>query len=132
MRQGVYFQSGNASALQTIGARPTLSSDGVDITSWSTAGGGGPIAAACLIDGSAGATIASPTGGTAGPEVWAYILAQWYLVGYLNNGVTIPIDGDTQGFATQLSGIGIATRLYVAGTVSAGTATAKYVPMEVA
>ena len=111
-------------------ARPAVAGDGVDITSWRTSGQfSGPLAA-IFLDGSQAQTINSPTGGASGVELWGYRLSQWWLIGYLNAGTAIPVVGVDQGFAAEVNVIGIFDRLAVAGTPSAGTTTAKLVPME--
>lgn len=112
--------------------RPSGEGDGVDITSWRISSDSqmGPAICAAFIDGSEALTINSPTGGLDGPEIWGWRLSQWWRLGYLNNGLPIIIVGATQGFATQIEGVGIFDRLAVSGTPTVGTATAKLVPIQ--
>lgn len=115
----------------TIGvARPTLATDGVDVLSWRTNGDfSGPIAA-IFLDGDQAMTIAPPTGGTLGPELWGYRLAQWWRIGYVNDGQDVSIAGNLQGFVQQMNIIGVFERLCVAGTPSIGAAVAKIAPID--
>lgn len=112
--------------------RPTDDGDGVDVTAWqlTALGGFGPPAAVLFLDASEPLTLASPTGGLDGPEVWGYWLSKWWRLGYLNNSVDIVIVGPSQGFAAELAIIGIFDRLAVAGTPSAGTVTASIAPLQ--
>ena len=110
--------------------RPSSGSDGVDITSWRTGGAFSSPLATVFVDGSQAANVTSPTGGSNGVELWGFRLSQWWLIGYLNNGSAIPVVGDTQGFAQEIDVVGVFDRLAVAGTMSAGSGTAKLVPME--
>lgn len=109
--------------------RPSAAGDGVDITTWRQAGWA-PTKAALFITGSETASLTSPTGGSDGPELWGYRLEAWHKLGHLNNGSAIEIAGAAQGFATEVNLVGICERLAVAGTASAGTATAKIVPIQ--
>lgn len=112
--------------------RPSGVNDGVDITSWRMLAGGqmGPAVCAAFMDGSEALTINSPTGGLDGPEIWGWRLSQWWRLGYLNNGLPIIIVSATQGFATQIEGVGIFDRLAVAGTPTVGTVTTKLIPIQ--
>lgn len=114
-----------------VGARPTLAGDGIDVTSWRTGAAFSSPRAVAQIDGTVAATLSSPAGGAKGPEVWGYVDAQWWLIGYLNNGQDVPIVGNLQGFAQELDVIGIFDRIAIAATVSAGAATAKLYPIDV-
>lgn len=113
------------------GARPVAKTDGVDLSTWKTGGAYGPIAVAIYFDGSESATIASPAGGAIGVELWGLKLGQWWLIDALNHGVAIPIASDTLGSTAQLDGVGGFDRLFVAGSISAGSGAALFVPMEV-
>jgi len=113
------------------GARPTRSTDGADLVTWKTGGAYGPISVAIYLDGSATATVTSPTGGAIGVELWGFKLGQWWLIDVLNLGAPIAIVSDTLGATEQLDGVGGFDRLFVAGTLSAGNATAMFVPIEV-
>jgi hypothetical protein len=112
------------------GARPALGADGVDLASWRT-GGYGPVEAAVYLDGTAAVSIGAPAGGTLGVELWGFKLGQWWLIGALNGGAAIPIASDTLGATVQINEIGGFDRLFVAWTISAGTGTAQFVPLEV-
>jgi hypothetical protein len=127
-RQGVYLDQATTPAT-VLATRPTTVAHGVDISAW-TADKVAPVAVVCLLDGSEAATVADPTGGTGGVELWGYIQSKWYLLGYLNNGDDVPIAGDDGGFAAELGKAGIGTRLAIAGTASAGTVTYSFAPME--
>jgi len=113
------------------GARPGSPTDGVDLTSWKTGGVYGPVSAAIYFDGTAGATIGVPGGGVLGVELWGSKLGQWWLIRALRAGASIPIVSDTLGATEQIDEIGGFDRLFVAGTASAGTVTAQFVPFEV-
>jgi hypothetical protein len=117
-------------AHQLTGARPVATTDGVDITPWRS-GAYGPIAVQVYLDGTAPANITAPTGGTAGVELWAFKLGQWWRAATLNGGNSIPIVGDTLGETERVDFLGGFDRLFTAGTASAGTATAQFVPYEV-
>lgn len=110
------------------GARPSLLTDGADLTIWKTQGAYGFVSALIYLDGTGAANVTAPTGGTAGVELWGLKLGQWWLIGSL--GTTLPIVGDTLGNVQQTDSVGGFDRLFVAGTVSAGTVTAQFVPLE--
>lgn len=112
--------------------RPATAEDGVDITSWrlTASAGYGPSVAAVFLDGTEALTLDSPTGGIDGPEIWGYRLAKWYRLGYLNNGLPIPIASASLGFAAQVEGVGIFERIAIAATPSAGSATASLIPIQ--
>jgi hypothetical protein len=115
----------------TISAtRPSGPSDGVDVTPWRTNGQFAGELAVVFIDGDQALSVSSPTGGSAGVELWGYRLSQWWLIGYLNDGTQISITGAAQGFAQQANVIGAFDRLAVAGTPSVGTVLAKFVPLD--
>lgn len=113
------------------GTRPVLATDGVDLATWKTGGAYGPVSAAIYFDGSAPATLTAPTGGAIGVELWGLKLGQWWLIGALNAGAAIVIVSETLGSTLQVEGVGGFDRLFVAGTSSAGAATAQLVPLEV-
>lgn len=117
---------------QVSATRPSISTDGVDITNWRTTSPYAPPLAALMLVGTAAANVSSPTGGSNGAEVWGYVTAQseWFLIGYLNSQTAVPIVGSAQGYAQEIDVIGIFDRLAVAGTVSAGTVTAKLAPID--
>jgi hypothetical protein len=110
--------------------RPTLVGDGVDISSWRTnAVYSGPIAAVFL-DGDQALTLAAPTGGDSGPELWGYGLGQWWRIGYVNDGADVSIAGVSQGFVQAVNVIGIFDRLCLCGTPSVGAVVAKFAPID--
>jgi hypothetical protein len=111
-------------------ARPTTALHGVDVTSWRTGVFFSSQMAALLVDGDQAMTIASPTGGALGVELWGYRLAQWWRIGYLNDGASIDIAGNLQGYAAEVDIIGIFDRIAVAGTPNVGAAIAKLIPIE--
>lgn len=110
--------------------RPSGAGAGVDVTSWRQNALFGPPLAAVFLDGSGAQTLSSPTGGTAGPELWGYVKGEWWLIGYLNNGTDIAIVGAAQGFAQEMQVMGIFERLAVAATISAGTCNARLFPID--
>ena len=113
------------------GSRPVSVTDGVDLSSWRS-GPYSPTAAEIYLDGSIAASLTAPTGGTIGVELWGLKLGQWWLLGSINAGAAIPIVSDTLGAAQRVVDvIGGFDRLFVAGTTSAGTVTAQFVPLEV-
>jgi hypothetical protein len=110
------------------GARPVSVTDGVDVSSWRS-GPYGPTSAEIYLDGSQAVSL---TGGTIGVELWGLKLGQWWLLGSLNAGAAIPIVSDTLGAAQRVADVlGGFDRLFVAGTTSAGTVNAQFVPLEV-
>ena len=113
-------------------ARPSAASDGVDVTSWrwSNLGAFAPRRAVLFLDGSQAQTLASPTGGSEGPEVWGQVLGQWWRAGVVNNGASVEIAGASQGAALEIVVMGVFERLAIAGTPSAGTCVAKLAPIE--
>jgi len=113
------------------GARPTSPTDGVDLATWKTGGAYGPVSLVIYFDATAPATIAAPAGGSTGVELWGFSLGLWWLIAVLNAGLPIPIASDTLGSAEQLDGVGGLDRLFVAGTLSAGSCSAQFAPLEV-
>lgn len=116
-------------AASAIGARPTLVTHGADITPWRKSLFTPPDAVV-LIDGSVAADLTSPAGGTEGVELWGYIRSLWKFLGVLKAGGTIHIVSATQGHAEQVTDVGLADRLAIAATVSAGASTATFAPLE--
>ena len=116
------------------GARPSGLTDGVDTSSWRSAGYG-PFSVQIYFDGSAAANVTQPTGGAVGVEVWGLKtingLTQWWRVAILNGGNQIPVVSDTLGESELVNAIGSFDRLFVAGTASAGTINALFVPLEI-
>lgn len=118
--------TGTANVLAT---RPSLSTDGIDITTWRSSIMGYPDAIV-MFDASVAANIQAPTGGTEGVELWGYIGSAWYLLASLHDGNQINLAGPGQGFSQELHDLASCDRLAVAGTVSAGTVTYKFGPLE--
>lgn len=112
------------------GARPALPSDGVDLATWRR-GSYTPVSARVYFDGTTAATVTVPTGGTAGVELWGFKLGQWWLIASLHAGAAIPIAADALGATEHIEGIGGFDRLFIAGTLSAGTGVVQFVPLEV-
>ncbi len=110
--------------------RPTSALHGVDVMHWRANGVFAPVLACLFLDGTLAATLTSPTDGTSGVELWGYRLSQWWRLGYINDSVDVELAGNLQGFAQQLDVIGVFERLCIAGTVSAGAATAKLAPID--
>lgn len=131
LRQIAIYDEKLVSVVVSI-TRPSGEGDGIDITSWriSTGGQKGPAICALFLEGSEALTLESPTGGLDGPEIWGWRLSAWWRLGYLNNGLPIPIVSSTQGFATQIDGVGIFDRIAIAGTPTAGSVTANLIPIQ--
>lgn len=127
-----------ATATGTVGARPGLVTDGVDISSWKS-GSFMPREAAVLFDGAALSTIA-PTDATlipSGAELWGLVVlsptvpGKWKFVGPLQMyGGNIVLVDATHGFTTQINDPSPFTRLAIAGTVTGGAASYAFVPLE--
>jgi hypothetical protein len=114
------------------GNRPTSATDGVDLSTWKSGGVYSPDFVEIYFDGTAAATVSAPPGGTIGVELWGFKFGQWWLTTALNVGAVIPIASDTLGAAQRVEDVvGGFDRLFVAGTASAGTVTAQFVPLEV-
>lgn len=111
-------------------ARPDDPADGVSILPWRINNKFSSPRAALFLDGSATATLESPTGGSLGVELWGFVLSKWWLIGYLNRGEDIPITDGDRGFAQQFDVGGVFERLAIAGTPSAGAVTAFLCPIE--
>jgi hypothetical protein len=111
-------------------ARPSVDADGIDITHWRQNGAySGPLAFLAFHS-TAPCVVSAPDGGSAGPELWLRRLGKWHRVGYINDGTDVEVDGPDRGFAQAMNIIGVFERLYVAGTVSAGVATARVIPID--
>lgn len=110
--------------------RPSLATDGVDISSWRIHGQFSVPLAAVFIDGDQALDLSSPTGGTEGVELWGYRLSQWWRIGVLHNGSVIALAGNLQGFVQQIQIIGIFDRLAIAATPSVGAVVAKFGPID--
>lgn len=142
MRQLVAPQFDKAVAMAAnIGARPALATDGADVTAWYSSNASGPFAMV-LLDGSVAANLTAPAGGGNAVELWglfpfatgAIVISgvnyQWFKIGVLNQGNLIAVVDDSHGYAEEFKHVGVARRLAVAATVSAGNATATFVPLE--
>lgn len=113
------------------GLRPSAQTDGVDLSIWKTGGAYGPVSAALYFDGTDAAGVGAPTSGGLGVELWGFKLAQWWLIDVLNDGAPISIVSDSLGSTAQVDGVGGFDRLFIAGAVSAGAASALFVPLEI-
>ena len=117
-------------------ARPSLATDGVDITSWRDNGTFAPPLAAMMISGDEAMTLTSPAGGTRGVELYGYSVlngsGHWWLIGYVNDGQDIVIASATLGYAQEVDVLGVFTRLeVVAGGIPVGhTALAQFAPID--
>jgi hypothetical protein len=112
-----------------VGARPSAAGDGVDIAAWRKSAYT-PELAVVLLDGTLAAGLTAPGGGADGVELWGYVNSLWKFMGSLKSGGQINIIGATQGYAEEVQHVGIATRLAIAATVSAGVVTATFAPLE--
>ena len=136
-------QPARTASTAIVATRPVLATDGVDCSAMSSAGIY-PTRTLVFVQGdgaTAAQTLAAPTGGTSGPEVWMYRadragVSQWWLVGFLNLKSTIPIPGGAAapgkgGYCEALAVFPqMGTRLAIAGTLSAGAATYFVEPLE--
>lgn len=111
-----------------VGARPTLANQFADLSPWKF-NGRSPRFAVIDFDGSAAVTIDSPTGGSTGPELWGIVNGNIRLLGS-TRARPIVIAGDLFGYDEETQDVGIATGLYVAGTVTGGTATVSFIPTD--
>lgn len=112
-----------------MAAAPDDANDGADITGWRHVSEFcGALALVHLI-GSEATTVAAPTGGGDGVELYGYRLGKWSLISELRDGREITLSA-TKGYAQAVNVIGIFERLAVVGDVSAGTVTAKLGPIE--
>lgn len=107
--------------------RPTLSTHGVDVTTFGRGGFRMPKLLVMLIP-DASRTLDSPTGGSAGPEVWTYINSIWCLVSYFRP--TAPISVPAGGYAEAISLGFLGDRVAIAGTKSGGTINYQLAPVE--
>lgn len=124
----IALRTSGATTPISVGARPTLASQFVDITNWRL-GGKAPRFAIMDFDGSAAVTIDSPTSGSTGPELWGIVNGNIRLLGS-TRARPIVIAGDLFGYDEETEDVGIATGLYVAGTVTGGTATVSFIPTD--
>lgn len=103
---------------------PATGSDGADITTIRSSGFAtrdGEI----LIDGSTGITLSGVV------KLYGYVTsrARWYLVATLNDAADIALTAAV-GYGQRVFDVGTYDRLALAATVSAGTVTVAYVPIE--
>jgi hypothetical protein len=110
--------------------QPTAIDGGGTIESWRDGRGFSPAEADISILGSAACTLAGPLG------LYGERFGKVYLIGLLNNGQDITIQGANVGFAQQVSGVGTFERLLLGGvsgtvTPTAGTITVKATPLAV-
>lgn len=120
-----------------IGARPATANDGVDITTWRSAGFSPVTFLAHLVGAGADSLVTGPGGfnGASGVEVWSLKRRKdgttllWELVGYLNagNGVVV-LNGKAAMFTVAAAAVG--ERLALAGSPSAGAPTYYFEPVE--
>lgn len=106
---------------------PSSGSDGCDITSWAALYGDRvPRDYLLYLSSSAAATIT-------GAALWLYFAdrAAWTNVGLLNGATgTVTIVGAAQDYSEVVSYVGLASRMAVVGTWSAGTPAASCEPIE--
>lgn len=116
-----------------MAARPTLSTDGIDITSWRTNNLFSAYMAALFLSTNIATTLTAPTGAL-GAELWGYVAApisQWFRAGVVNDGGDIIMLAATQGYMQQLTVVGAFSRIAIAATISGGAApVATFVPLE--
>jgi hypothetical protein len=123
----------NESALVTMAVsatRPAASTDGVDIMPWRANGLFAPPLAGMFISGSVALTLQAPAGGVRGVELYGWRLSKWWLIGYLNDGADIVINGAGLGYAQEVNILGIFERLCVVGVPTTGTVTASFAPVD--
>lgn len=72
----------------------------------------------------------STSANMATPKLYGYRNSQWFVIGDLNNGSTFA-GTTTIGFAQAVQMVGVFERLAVGATLSAGTATVTFEPIEV-
>lgn len=117
-----------------IGARPSLSTDGLDVTSWREGPGTfAPPSFEIFIDGAGASSLAAPATGSLGVELWGYVASRnsWYFLASLNKGVAVPVIGAGQGYAEIATlPLGDHDRLAVAATVTGAAVTASFGPIE--
>lgn len=130
MREVIELRTGRATAPLAIGARPALAGDGVDVTSWRPDGKRSPRDLQLFIAGTVAASITAPGGGTVGVELWGYKLGAWWFNCSINGANAVPIAGAGQGYAQPVYELGDFDRLAIAGTVSAGSASVVFAPLE--
>jgi hypothetical protein len=127
-RRSIRLRTSVATTPIAVGARPTLANQFADISSWKS-GGQAPRFAVMDFDGDAAVTIDSPTNGSTGPELWAIVNGNIRLLGS-TKARPIVIAGDLFGYDEETEDAGIATGLYMAGTVTGGNATVSFIPAE--
>lgn len=111
-------------------ARPTSALDGVDISSWRDNGVFAPPLAGMFISGSVALTLDSPAGGARGAELYGWRLSKWWLIGYVNDGTAISIASADLGYAQEVNVLGLFTRLSLVASISVGTATVTFAPID--
>lgn len=122
---GIALRTSSATTPIAVGARPTAANQFADISGWRL-GGMAPREAILDFDGDAALTISSPTGGSTGPELWGVVNGNIRLLGSLHANPVV-IAGDTEGYDEETEDAGLATGLYVAGTVTGGNATVSFI-----
>ncbi len=116
----------------TVGARPTLATHGVDITTWQS-GSFMPRVAVVQFTGTALATI-SPIDAALiplGAELWGLLAGEWCFVGpvQMYGGNIVVLDA-TRGYVVEINDPSPFTRLAIAGSVAGGPASYAFIPME--
>lgn len=112
-----------------VSARPTIATDGVDVSSWLENGIFCGAMAAVFVGGTADGVLTSPAGGAEGVELWGYRLSKWWLIASLRDGRDITVYADGHGYSQALNVIGVYQRLAVAGSGVGGLA--QLAPIEV-
>lgn len=129
MRERVARATNLAVSAAIAATRPAVGA-GASCAGWYE-GGFAPGRVLITLDGTQAATVADPTDGTGGVELWGQVNSEMKLITYLFAGADIPIVSTTQGWAAVVDlGVGY-ERLAIAGTPSGGTITATYTPVEV-
>src|ERR1051326_7244058 len=126
----VAMNEGRLVTVPVTATRPSLATDGVDVTGWRDNGAFSPPLAGMFISGTVALTLNSPAGGTRGAELYGWRLSKWWLIGYLNDGNAIDVVSADVGYAQEVDILGIFTRLAVVGSVTAGVATAEFAPID--
>jgi hypothetical protein len=130
LKRNLVAMSAQKLVQHVIGGRPATADDGVDITGWRTNLEFSAPYAVVFVECDAAATI-SALMGSIGIELLGYRTNfGWRLIGYLNNAGQITIAADLIGYAQECDVLGVFERLCIAATVSAGTAIAKFCPLE--
>lgn len=126
----VAMNDGRLVTTPIVTARPAGALAGVDITGWRDNGIFAPPIAGMFVAGSQALVLDSPAGGVRGAELYGWRLSKWWLIGYLNDGVAIDIGGADLGYAQEVNILGIFTRLAVVASVSVGTASVTFAPID--